>query len=141
MRFKPRDAKNIYAGNPQGGVLGKFLQETGEKCGEMFLFLFCRFSSTDFQGKWPQEIIQKNLNIFHSAPNEVLSVMLLLELEAKTFRLSIDSCVFDIVKVIENDRTIKSNPTKTCKFHTSRVCLWEDKKSRTKIGQCLEFLC
>ena len=39
----------------------------GENC--------CRFSSFNFQGKWPQEISQKHLDIFHSAPNKVLSLL------------------------------------------------------------------
>ena len=32
----------------------------------------CRFLSFDFHGKWPQEISQRVLDIFHSAPNKIL---------------------------------------------------------------------
>ena len=50
---------------PQSEVLAKFFEEIGEKCGEIFR----RFSSFNFQGKWPQNISRKILDIFHGAPN------------------------------------------------------------------------
>ena len=48
---------------------GKSLQGTGEKTRRKSGETFCRFSSTDFQGKWPQEISRKILDIVHTAPN------------------------------------------------------------------------
>ena len=60
---------------PQSKVLVKFVHETGEKRSESF----------NFQGKCPQEISRKILDIFHTAPNKVLSLLQLWEVGIPTF--------------------------------------------------------
>ena len=57
---------------PQSEVLAKFLQEIGEHFGA-----FCRrFSSFNFQGKWPQKTFTKKIHdIFHIAPNIFFSLL------------------------------------------------------------------
>ena len=52
-------------------VLAKCLQEFGEKCGEVLAKCFAEFHPSISQGKWPQEISQKVLDIFSTAPNKV----------------------------------------------------------------------
>ena len=36
---------------------------------------FCRFSSCNFQGKWPQKNSRKIIDIFHTVPNRVFSLL------------------------------------------------------------------
>ena len=60
---------------PQSEVPAKFLQETGDKCSENSANIFWRFSSFNFQGKWPREISRKVCDIYHSAPSQVLSLL------------------------------------------------------------------
>ena len=56
---------------PQSEVLAIFLEEIGEKCGEILAKMFCRFLSCNFQAEWPQKNSRRILDIFHSAPNKV----------------------------------------------------------------------
>ena len=46
-----------------------------QKCGEKF----CRYSSFKFQGKWPQDISGKILDILNSTPNKVPALLQLWE--------------------------------------------------------------
>ena len=74
------DSSRFVAAIPQIEVLAKFVQEIGEKCGEILAIFVCRFSSFKFQGKCPQEISQNILDIFHSAPNRVFFFFLFFSL-------------------------------------------------------------
>ena len=47
---------NFVPAIPQSEVLANFFQEIGEKCGE----ILAKFSSFNFQGKWPQKIHEKS---------------------------------------------------------------------------------
>ena len=73
----------FQASNPPERSSGKICARDGRKMRRKFGENFCRFSSFNFQGKWVQEISQKILDIFHSAPNKVLSLLQLWEVGAQ----------------------------------------------------------
>ena len=72
-----------YARNPPERSSGEICARDGRKVRRTFGENICRFSSFNFQAKWPQDISRTILDTFHSAPNEVLSLLKLWEVGAR----------------------------------------------------------